>query len=240
MALFGLFGKKSDEDVLKKFAEKAGNKRVQAVDRWEAIQALASYKSAEAVEGLLPRFSFHVDPSITDEEEKEAAFNGVVESGEVANAPVAAYLRKAETIAWPVKMLDRLVSADSVVGELIGFLETMDIDYERDPSRKIDLLAFLEERPDSRVVAVVERFLQDANETVRFSAVGAIDAQGEAEQAKGALLACFVGEESVRIRNRILEAFVTRGWDVGEHRAEAAPKITEGYKLDKGGTVRKR
>lgn len=240
MALFGLFGKKSEEDILKKFAEKAANKRIQAVDRWEAIQALSAHKTSESVAGLLPRFGFHVDPSITDEEEKEAAFNGIVGSGEVANAPVVAYLRKAETIAWPVKMLDRLISPDGVVSELINVLDTMDVDYERDPSRKIDVLTFLQERPDPRIVGAVARFLGDANETVRFSAVGALDAQEEAEEAREELLACLIGEESVRIRNRILEAFAARGWDVGQSRAEAERKLTEGYKLDKAGNVRKR
>lgn len=240
MALFGLFGKKSEESVLKKFADKAANKRVQAVDRWEAIQALSSFKTAESVEALLPRFGFQVDPSITDEEEKEAAFNGVVGSGEVAHAPVAAYLRKASAIAWPVKMLDNLITPEGVIGELVALLETMDVDYERDPSRKIDTLVILEERADSRIVPSAVRFLEDANETVRFSAVGAIDSQAEVEEAKDELVACLVGEESVRIRNRIFEAFATRGWSVGDNRDAARRKLTEGYKLDKSGKVSKR
>ena len=240
MALFGLFGKKSEESILKKLADKASNKRIQAVDRWDAIQTLSSLKTAESVEGLLGRFGFQVDPSITDEDEKDAAFDGVVRSGEVAHAPVAAYMLKAPSIAWPVKMLDKLITPEGGVGELVGLLATMDIDYERDPSRKIDTLAILEERADSRIVAAVVRFLEDSNETVRFSAVGTIDAQAEAEEAKDQLAACLLVEESVRIRNRILEAFASRTWSVGDNRDAAQAKLTDGYKLDKSGTVRKR
>ena len=63
------------------------NRRAQAVDRWEAIQALARMQTPEAVEALLPRFTFYVDPSITDQEEKDAAFEGIVATGEAAVAP---------------------------------------------------------------------------------------------------------------------------------------------------------
>ncbi len=49
-------------------------KRVQNYDRQEAIQALGDMASGEAAAILLKRFTFHMDPSITDQEEKDAAF----------------------------------------------------------------------------------------------------------------------------------------------------------------------
>src|SRR5687768_3186496 len=140
MALFGLFGKKSDSAQLKKWAERAQNRRAQAIDRWEAIQALVNAKSAEAAEALLPRFTFYVDPSITDQEEKDLAFDGIVATGEVAVAPVVAFLRKADSISWPLKILDRLLPRESVIEKLLELLTGMDTEYERDPQRKIQIL----------------------------------------------------------------------------------------------------
>ena len=90
MGLFDIFGGKSPEKALQKAAKHAANKRAQAVDRWEAIQELSRMGTSEAVEALLPRFTFYTDPSITDAEEKDAAFNGVVGAGEAAVAPVLA------------------------------------------------------------------------------------------------------------------------------------------------------
>ena len=59
---------------LEKLASRAANKRIQAVDRWEAIQTLAKLGTPEAVGALLPRFKFYVEPSISAQDEKQAAY----------------------------------------------------------------------------------------------------------------------------------------------------------------------
>jgi HEAT repeat protein len=239
MALFGLLGKKSDASQLKKHADKATNRRAQAIDRWEGIQALIKLKSPEAVEALLPRFSFYVDPSITDQDEKDSAFEGIVEAGEAAVAPVTAFLRKADSISWPIRILERIVSPEAVTGILIELLSEMDTEYERDPQRKIQTLAALEERSDRRIADAVARFLGDANETVRFQTAGTLLAQAEAEGHRAALVRCFCAEESVRVRNRILDGFAARGWGVGESLAEVKARLPPGYSLDSQGVPRK-
>jgi hypothetical protein len=237
MALFGLFGSKKSD--VEKHAERAQNRRAQAVDRWEAIQALVRIQTPEAVEALLPRFTFYVDPSITDQEEKDAAFEGIVATGEAALAPVTAFLRKAESISWPIKILDRIVSPEVVLSTLIALLAGMDTEYERDPERKVQTLATLEERKDARIAPGVVRFLEDANETVRFHAAGALLSQPEALEHRDALLRCFCIEQSVRVRNRILDGFSAAGWDVGDKAAEVKPRLTAGYTLDRQGIPRR-
>jgi HEAT repeat protein len=239
MALFGLFGKKSDSAQLKKWAERAQNRRAQAVDRWEAIQALVNTRSPEAVEALLPRFTFYVDPSITDQDEKDLAFDGIVAAGQDAIEPVVAFLRKADSISWPLKILDRLLGPEAVVEKLLELLAGMDTEYERDPQRKIQVLATLEERVGPRVADAAVRFLQDSNETVRFHAAGAVLAQDDPSQQKPALLKCFCSEASVRVRNRILDGFAAKGWDVGEMTAEVQSRLPAGYSLDRQGVPRR-
>jgi hypothetical protein len=236
MALFGLFVKKSD---LERYAERANNRRAQAVDRWEAIQALAKMQTPEAVEALLPRFTFYVDPSITDQEEKDAAFEGIVATGNVAVAPVAAFLRKTDSISWPMKILERITPAPSVVALLLALLSEMDTEYERDPQRKVQTLATLEERTSPEIALAVVRFLEDSNETVRFHAVGALLAQPEAAEHRERLLACFLNEQSVRVRNRILDGFAAAGWDVGDKAAEIKSRLPSGYTLDRQGVPRR-
>jgi len=239
MALFGLLGKKADGSQLKKWAERATNRRAQAVDRWEAIQALAKMGTAEAVAALLPRFTFYVDPSITDQEEKDAAFDGIVAAGEAAISPVTEFMRKAESLSWSVRMLERLIEPSAVIEKLLQLLTEMDTEYERDPQRKIQTLVVLEERPDPRTAAAVERFLTDASETVRFHAAGALLAQAEAASHREALLRCFCAEESVRVRNRILDGFAAAGWDVGEMAAQVNARLPGGYSLDGKGVPRR-
>jgi hypothetical protein len=239
MALFGLLGKKSDASALKKQAERATNRRAQAIDRWEAIQALIKMQTSDAVEALLPRFTFYVDPSITDQDEKDAAFEGIVALGEAAIPPVKAFLRKVDSISWPVKILERITSPDAVIGTLIELLAHMDTEYERDPQRKVQTLVALEERTDPRIAQATARFLGDANETVRFQSVGALLAQAEAAEFRAELLSCFCKEESVRVRNRILDGFASREWDVGAAAADVKARLTSGYTVDRQGIPRK-
>jgi HEAT repeat protein len=239
MALFGLLGKKSDGSQLKKHGERATNRRAQAIDRWEGIQALAKLGTSEAVEALLPRFTFYVDPSITDQDEKDAAFDGIVAAADAAVAPVKAFLRRADSISWPLKILDRIMAPEAVIETLLEVLAQMDTEYERDPQSKIQILVVFEERTDPRIAGAVVRFLEDANETVRFQAVGAVLAQADAAEQRTALLRCFCVEESVRVRNRILDGFAAAGWDVGEMAPQIKAKMPSGFTLDRLGVPRR-
>jgi hypothetical protein len=62
-------------------AKVVADKRAQTYDRIEAIQALVDMKSPDAAAALLRRFTFTIDPSITDADEKEVAFRGIIERG---------------------------------------------------------------------------------------------------------------------------------------------------------------
>src|SRR5688572_20397883 len=126
-----------------------------APDRWEALQALSKIDSEEAVEALLSRFTFYVDPTITDQEEKDSVFNAVVEKGALAVAPLKRFIRRAESLSWPLKMLDRVLPAEEVLDILLELLSAMDTEYERDPQRKLQVLAELEARHGARVVEAV-------------------------------------------------------------------------------------
>jgi len=239
MGLFDIFASKGP-GAIKKHAARAANRRAQNPDRWESIQALAEMRTPEAVTALLARFTIRVDPSIVDQEEKDAAFQGVVGAGDVAVEPVKRFMRDSETISWPLKALEQLLPDEEVVAALLEALEDMDTEYERDPQKKIQLVAYLEDRADSRIVEAVRRFLDDQNETVRFHAIGAIYVQAEAETAREELLATLLREESVRCRARILDGFVENEWAVpDDQRQHVRSQLPDGYAIDGGGVPRK-
>jgi len=240
MGFLGLFGKKTGAEAVRRHAERVANKRAQQPDRWESIQVLGAMGTVEAVEALLPRFAFYVEPGIHDGEEKEAAFQAIVRAGEKAIPAVRAFLRKSESVSWPLKILTELMSVDAVTGELVDLLSTMDTEYARDPQRKLQVLAELEERHDPRIVGAVRRFLDDVNETARFHAAGAILVQDEADEAREDLLKQATRDESVRVRARILDAAATREWPLGEHREAIQKGMPAGFAIDSKGIVRKR
>jgi len=222
-------------------AKVAGDKRAQTYDRLEAIQTLAAMKSAEAAAALLKRFTFSIDPSITDQEEKELAFQGVVDAGKGAVPAVVEFCQKAETLTWPLKVLRELLDDEGYEAELVTLLERHDTEYARNVEPKQQIIVALGELKSEDVRLAVEPFLEDVNETVRFHAVQTTFAQGN-EESVPALVKMLAAEESVRVKNKVAEGLVMRGWALpAELRgtAEEALRDTNGFAVGEGGKVTK-
>jgi HEAT repeat protein len=248
MGLFDLFKSKGDARAEKpkanpaaKWANVAADKRAQNYDRQEAIAALSAMGTAEAAAALLRRFTFHMDPSITDQDEKDAAFNGVVRAGREAIEPIRAFVAKAESLSWPMKVMKEISSGEEeLVDELVLWLSKWDTEYAKFIDPKIQLLAALEEHKSPHIRAEAERFLLDVNESARFHAVGATLAQDDPE-AIPALLDCLVDEESVRVKHRLVDGFIAREWAVPEEKREAVRKaLPSGATIDAAGQMKKR
>jgi hypothetical protein len=243
LGLFDIFTGKKD-GVQKQPADKwsgaASDKRAQPYDRQEAIHALAAMGTKESVAALLKRFTFVVDPSITDQEEKDLAFQGILQAGVDAIEPVRKFAEKAESLAWPMRILKRVLPEDAIAGELITWLSRWDVDYSKFVDPKIQILAALEDYRGENVLHAVLPFLDDANETARFHAASAVLAQN-APESVGALLDAFVGEESVRIRSKIAEGFTGQNWSVPFDRLDGVRKsLPESYNVDGQGNFTKR
>ena len=247
MGLFDLFkgAKVAGEDKPKasaaaKWANVAADKRAQNYDRQEAITQLAAMGTADAAAALLKRFTFIIDPSITDQEEKEIAFSGVVRAGREAIEPVRTFVAKAESLAWPMKVMKEIVTEEEFVDELLLWLSKWDTEYAKFIDPKIQILVALEEHKAPKVCADVQRFLLDVNEVARFHAVGASLAQNDPE-AVPALLDCLVDEESVRVKHRIVDGFIAHEWSVAEEKREAARKaLPSGATVDADGHLKER
>jgi hypothetical protein len=237
VGLFDFISKKNAQSPVQKLAVKAADKRGMAPDRWDALQALARIDSEEAVEALLHRFTFYVDPSITDQEEKDSVFESIVSKGNTSVEPLKRFIKKSGSLSWPLKMLGRVLSDAEVLAILLDLIASMDTEYERDPTRKLQLLAELENHRGDGVLAVVLPFLKDVNETARFHAVGAIFAQEGPEVAREELNELLGREDSMRTKARILDGFAALGWPVDTAKAGRLP---DGYSLDAKGLPRRR
>ena len=89
---------------------------------------------------LLKRFTFHMDPSITDQEEKDAAFRGILRAGRGAIEPVRAFAARAESLAWPMKIIKALVDEGEYVEELLRWLSKWDTEYAKFVDPKVQIL----------------------------------------------------------------------------------------------------
>lgn len=247
MGLFDLFKGGSAPD--KKAGSKASpaakwadrvEKRAQNYDRQEAITALSEMGTPDAVDVLLKRFTFHIDPSITDQEEKDAAFQGILRAGKGAIEPVRSFVAKAESLAWPMKILRELVEEGEYLEELLRWLDRWDTEYSKFVDPKVQILTALEEYKSPVIREHVERFLEDVNEPSRFHAVTALLAQGDPATLP-ALLKLLVDEESVRVRAKVAEGLAARGWEIPEaDRQAVARTLPFPHVIDARGHVTKR
>jgi HEAT repeat protein len=224
MGLFDFFSRKDKADSpakkpsdreIARFAKLVGTKMSQNYDRQEAIEELGKIGTAQSTIALLKRFDWSMDPSITDQEEKEGTMRGIVAAGEAALEPLRNYCKRAQSLTWPLKTLRAIVAEDQFAEELLGILDMFDTEYVRNPEPKVQLLAMLEEFPGGEVREAIEPFLGDASEPVRFAAVTSVFAMNDAESVPP-LVAALEEEESLRVKNRIAQGLAERRWEIPE------------------------
>jgi hypothetical protein len=87
----------------------------------------------------------------------------------------------------------------------------------------------------------VEPFLEDVNETIRFHAVETTFKQNDLKSLEP-LLKLLETEESVRVKNKVADGLLFRGWVIPEgQRADVGKWLsdTSGYSVGDGGKVEK-
>lgn len=246
MGLFDLFSKKTASDSkskevspreLARLTRSVSNKMSQNYERQEAIEQLSQMANAAGAAALLRRFDFSMEPSIVDQDEKEAAVQGIVAAGQAALDPIHAYCARAESLNWPLKVLRQIVPNDQMVQELLTLLDLFDTEYMRNPEPKIQLISMLGEYKTPEVREAVEPFLSDVNESVRFHAAGTIFAMADAE-ALQPLIDALAQEESLRVKNRVARGLEQAGWELPSDLAERCENaLPPGYAIRSGKVV---
>lgn len=224
---------KADKSIAR-LGRVAASKQAQNFDRYEAIRALSTIGTADSAAALLKRFSFYVDPSITDQEEKDVAFQGIIAAGSEAIEPIREFCVKAESFTWPMKMLSELLDESDYIDELLVLLGRFDTDYAKKQEPKLQIIAELEGKVRSDIPHAVEPFLDDFDERVRFHTVATLLAQQDPELAEP-LCNLLLHEESLRVRNRICEGLAANAWPVPEAlQSEVQDVLADGYVLQHG------
>lgn len=236
MGLFDFLSKSKDDKPkgakeIARLERLIANKLSQNYDRQEAIEQLSKNADAASAAALLKRFDWQLDPSITDQEEKEACLRGIVAAGEDALEPLRNYCKKAQSLSWPLKVLAEIVPKERITEELLTLLDQFDTEYTRNVEPKVQLLQVLEGHPSEEVRVAAEPFLQDAGETVRFTAANTVFAVNDPASVP-VLVAMLEAEESLRVKNRVAQGLAERGWSIPAELQDVCRKsLPPGYKL---------
>jgi hypothetical protein len=243
MGLKDFLGLGGAEGKLRKHAARARNKDAQSADRFSSLEVLRDDGSPEAVLGLLGRFTIRYDKSIEDEQEKTFVFEELSRMGDTILPQLQQHLRAADSIAWGLKVLHEVARPDQQWPILADLAERNDNSYTRDPSRKIQLLAYLGEQEEERCGTAILPYLEDMDEGVRFTAVEAL-LRHKLAAAREPLLALVTSdkEESRRIKKRILDGFADLGWDVKGFSGTVEKMLADlvpGARLDNQGKIKR-
>jgi len=242
--VFGLFSK---EKALQRTIEKATNKLAQQPDRWGALEKLKEDGSSDALVGLCKRFSITSMKGVEDEAEKAWVVETLVAKGEAALDPVVRYMKTAEQLAFPLRVLERIAPRDKVLQVADELFASEPPGYVRMPERRIDLLRwFAEWKPvtDDELVSRFTPYVTDFDENVRFAAIDGMASRDPAKIA-GPLLAALVRpeEESGRIKRAIAEVLERTKIPLGDQAAAVAGVMTgplaDTFKIE-GGVIKKR
>src|SRR5688572_19589581 len=159
--VFGLFSK---EKSLEKTIAKATNKLSQQVDRWGALEKLKEVGSDEALFGLCKRFGITSMKGVEDEQEKNWVVDVLVEKGGASLAPLVRYMSKADQLAFPLRVIERIADHDKIIKIVDDIFKSEPPGYVRMPDRRIDLIKWFSEwkgASDDEVISRVVPYLPD-------------------------------------------------------------------------------
>jgi hypothetical protein len=237
--VFGLFSK---EKALQRTIEKATNKLAQQQDRWGALEKLKDDGTEAALLGLCRRFSITSTKGVEDEAEKAWVVDTLVGKGDVALGPLVRYMKSAQQLAFPLRVLERIAPRDKVLQVADELFASEPPGYVRMPERRIDLLRWFSEwKPasDAEVIQRLTPYVTDFDENVRFVAIDGMATRDPAAIAP-VLIAALIRpeEESGRIKRSIVEVLERIRAPLGDHAQAVAASFSgplgDSFKVDAG------
>lgn len=229
MGLFNAFTKDGRKArALERKIRTVANKRAADEDRYMAYDALAQDGSPEAIYGLLIRFTYVKDigqrSRSTDEEDKQYVYDLLLKHGERILPEVKRFLLAREgpvgspkhSISWALRLLERIVPGPATHWEILKeVLEDNEPGYERDSSRKLELLTYLASTHHldrGEINQAVLGYLEDSDEGVRFASADTLLKQAHPSSKEALAKILEDPDESLQQRSLILSGFVANGW----------------------------
>ncbi len=223
-----------------RLVKKVENKYGQPEDRRAALKQLAEIGTTDAVRGLLRRFTFRIEQTIGDEEEKQMVFEEVVRLGPTSIPALLEFLERENAPFWPTRALREIVGDEQAVTHLLDIIDRTEAIFDRDIERKVELVSNLREFQDERVKHRLLGLLQDENEELRVHALEGL-AERDAEEMTDVLVERLLDEnETQRVKTTVLNLLIDRKWKVKRHKEAIRKVIPQTFWIDDVGVIHRR
>lgn len=215
----------SEDKKVERHIRRLTDRDSQPEDRDASARFLAERGSRTAIIGLLQRFDLNLEHQMKDSAEKDVLYGRLLALGPKVSEPLRAWVRQCKQFAMPIKLLAELESMQAAIDVTYELLQ---LEIDRDdfkPEKKKALLVWLAEvKNNPSAVEHAAPFLVDFDEGVRYAACEVCITAGT-ELAGEKLQVVFTNprEESGRLRTRVAEVYVQRGWQANENVSEGLP-----------------
>lgn len=240
MGILDMIGLGGPEGKIRRLAKKSQEKFGPPENRQGAIEELGELKTEPAIEALLQRYTFRVDPGITDDDEKARVMAIIVQSGETALGPVKKFILGRDEISWPLRALSDLLPEAEVVKFLVEVAHKVGTEYSRVPEKKVLLLhALMTHQAPAEIVPVVLPFLEDMEDQVQIAAAEVIIRQQDPAGREPLIEHFLKAHETsnARVREALAGLLADSGWDVKGYTPKVEAALPPSYKLDSKGHV---
>jgi len=239
MGLLDMLGMGGPEAKVRRLQKKAMQKFGPAENRQGAIEELGELKTEAAIDALLSRYTFRVDPGITDDDEKARVLALVTQAGEVALAPVKRFISSRDEISWPLRALEGLLPEAEVVKFLVEVATKIGGEYSRVPEKKVLLMHALSAHRSPDIAPAVLPFLDDMDDEVQIAAAEVIVKQQHPAGREPLIQHFLKAHEAsnARVREALSGLLADSGWDVKGYTPKVETALPQGYKLDSRGRV---
>jgi len=239
MGLLDMLGMGGPEAKVRRLQKKAMQKFGPAENRQGAIEELGELKTEAAIDALLSRYTFRVDPGITDDDEKARVLALVSQAGDVALSPVKRFISSRDEISWPLRALEGLLPEAEVVKFLVEVATKIGGEYSRVPEKKVLLLHALSAHRSPDIAPAVLPFLDDMDDEVQIAAAEVIVKQQHPAGREPLIQHFLKAHEAsnARVREALSGLLADSGWDVKGYTPKVEAALPQGYKLDSRGKV---
>jgi HEAT repeat protein len=242
MGLLDMIGLGGPEAKVRRLQKKSMEKFGPKENRQGAIEELGEMKTEPAVEALLLRYTFRVDPGITDDEEKARVLALITAAGPVALGPVKRFISSRDEISWPLRALEALLPQAEVVQFLVEVARKVGSEYSRVPEKKVLLLHALSGHRSPEIAKVVLPFLEDMDDEVQIAAAEVIVRQDDPVGREPLIQHFLKAHEgsNARVREALAGLLADSPWDVKGYTPKVEAALPDGYKLDSKGKVQRK
>ena len=239
MGLLDMLGMGGPEGKVRRLQKKAMQKFGPAENRQGAIEELGGLKTEAAIDALLSRYTFRVDPGITDDDEKARVLALVTQAGDVALGPVKRFISSRDEISWPLRALEALLPEAEVVKFLVEVARRVGGEYSRVPEKKVLLLHALSAHRSPDIAPAILPLLDDMDDEVQIAAAEVIVKQQHPAGREPLILHFLKAHEgsNARVREALSGLLADSGWDVKGYTPKVEAALPQGYKLDSRGKV---